>query len=795
MRYRARIMAALLATSAFGAFESDMAYAQQQGEGVSAGSGVGDIVVTARRREEFVQDVPLAVSALGGEQLEARGITNITEMNGNIVGVTVSQNPNGSGSQAPFFAIRGQAQQEVLGLVDPSVALYVDDIVVGRSNGANLGFFDLQSVEVARGPQGTLFGRNTTGGAVQVRTRKPTRDFEAYVSQLIGNYGHFATEAMINIPLGDALALRVAGQHVEKDGYLTDVVLDRKIDFVNQDAIRGSLTWTPAPDIEVFTTASYSDAKDGGPGAFVVYAPSALYGNAVERQRALQSIYKTYSGVPQYSRVENVNVTNVTSIDVSPAITIKNIFGYRKFDVDVLGDGDGTDLRIFPIQRLVKQNQISEEFQVQGTLGRLTFTTGLYYFRETVDDQNLSAGALTLGAAYYDPDPAVEPGSVLAYAPNYSNTWTVAHNKSYALYFQGDYALTDRLSVTLGLRQNWDKRRAQVRNRGFQPALSTTAQTCRFTLDQDNDPATAETRPALADCEYNGSTSFDELTYNLSVQYKPTDDMLLYAATRHGYRSGGFSARAPSQAGLSQPFRPEIVDDVELGAKADWHIGGMFLRTNLALYYAEFKDAQRILQVSAAPPVTTAANAQKARIQGSELEILFRPNDWLSLSTFWAHTDAKFVTFLTPVGVDLSPQMFPHVSRNTYSIGATLKLPVPADAGDLTASLRFYHQDRQDADDYYASPLFTDAGVAQTPAGAALAEANNAAQIIPGYSLLDFTLDWKAILGSRFDAALFVNNVTDKKYLLPNMRVNGVFESRTPGAPRTVGVKLRVNFR
>lgn len=791
MRTRNLIRETSLLVLALTAFQPAMA--QDTAPAPAVGND-DDIIVTARRRAELAQDVPVAVSALTAEALAQKNISEVGELSTAFVGVVVTQNPNVSGAQAPFFTIRGQAQQETFGLVDPSVALYVDDVVVARANGANLGFFDLQSVEVARGPQGTLFGRNTTGGAVQVRSHLPTDRLEGYVEQTVGNYNSFTTEAVLNAPLSAGVRLRLAGQYARRDGYTTDVVLNEDIDYRRDLALRGALSIDLSPEVENTTIIGWARARDGGTPSFPTYTPAAFFGTALVKQQALGSIHKVYSGQPQYSDIDVFSATNITTAELGSNFTLKNIFGYRDGDIDLVVDGDGTDLRVFPIQKLIKQNQYSNELQLSGTVGALTFTGGAYFFTEHVNDQTFSAGTLTAGAAFYGPDPLIEPDDVLGYFPNVSNSWNIARNTSYALYFQGDYEFMRQLSVTVGIRQNWDVRKARVLNRAFQPTISTAGQTCRFTLDEDGNPATPETRPSLENCEFRGRATYSEPTYNISLNYKPTDDILVYLAHRHGYRSGGFGARASTEATLARTFRPERIDDVEFGFKADWHFGNAFLRTNLALYYMDFRDAQRFLQVSQAPPVTAAANAQKAHIQGSELEILFRPVPAIELSGFWAYTDGKFDKFVTELGVDQSPQPYPHTPRNTFNLTGRVYLPESPAFGKASIALTYYSQSSQDIQDYYASPILTDAGLPQTPAAAAQALLNNAAQILPGYHVFNLNFDWDEVLGTPLHASIYVDNLTNKDYLLPMVSINNVMETRSPAPPRTYGIRLRYSF-
>ncbi|GLS99059.1 TonB-dependent receptor [Sphingobium jiangsuense] len=744
----------------------------------------GDIIVTARRREERLQDVPLALSVLGGDTLARQGIGDLADMGGKVPGLVVA-NSLGGGRSTPTFAIRGQSQQELTGIADPSVTLYVNDIAVPRPHGSNMAFFDIASVEVAKGPQGTLFGRNTTGGAILVRTQRPVDHFEASASQMVGNYDAFTTEAMVNLAFTEKVAVRIAGQHMERKGYIYDDVTGEDINHLNEDALRVTLAMNPWEGAESITTLGAAHADNGGTGGFVSFSLNPLFQSALAAQ-AQRNIRHTASGIDMFSRIRNFFVDNQTSVDLNDRLTLKNIFGYRKLRVHSMEDLDGTADLLFPVERIVSQHQISEELQLQGTFDSFDFILGGFYFREKSSDQALTTGALS-GTGQTDPG-LIEPNSILAFAPRYSNTWVKPTNTSYAAFFQGTYKFTDQLSLTAGIRQNWDKREVTTLNRAFIPAVSTAGLSCRFTLDLDDNPATPETRPPIDQCAFTGSKLFKEVTYNISGQYQPRQGMLFYLAHRHGYRSGGFSARGNSEATLSDVFEPELVDDFELGAKADWTVGGMFLRTNLAAYLAEYKGLQRILAQGLAPPVTVTTNAAQAQIKGIELEVLFRPAPMFELSGFYAYTRARFKKYISPNGDDLSRQRFPRAPRNSYSITGTFIAPVDRDVGDIRLALTYTHQDAYDYSDDFALEVAQDG--TPIPAGVAY----NRAQIIEKQDLMNLSADWNGVMGSGFDLSAFVNNLTNRKYQVPYMGVVSVFDARAPGEPRTYGVKLRYRF-
>lgn len=721
-----------------------------------------EIVVTARRREESQQDVPLAVSVLGAEQLERANVSSVNDLQGTAPNLIISQGP-GSGASTPVFAIRGLSQQDLTHLSDPSVSLYLNDIVVPRPIGGNVGLYDVESVQILRGPQGTLFGRNTPGGAILVTTRAPSAEFEGHVSQTIADFDTYVTEAAVNLPVGDGLSIRVAGQHRESEGYVTDVVTGNTIDTVDQDAMRVTLDFHPASYFNSRLIVESASTDDGGTPTYS--RPGSIGGAA----QAARDHFHTANGTPAHSDVDIFSVTNDTTIDLSEAISIRNIVGYRELQNDTLIDPDGSSSFVLPIQRITEHQQVSEEFQILGDAPWGNWIAGAYYFRETGDDQGLSSGSFA-GCG------ATPQNFAITDLRNYacfSNTWSTAENTSTAIFGQVSINLPiENLSATIGVRQNWDERTAVIKNR--------TATNCRFTRDLDNNPATPETNPGLAGCELSLSEDFSEPTYNLSLEYRASDDVLFYIAHRHGYRTGGFGARASTQAGLSRTFEPEIVDDVELGAKADWHIGDSFLRTNIAVYRSEYQDIQRLLSDPAVLPVTTVTtNAGQAEISGVELDFLYRPTSWLELTGFYAYTNADFTEFRAPcapepcVGVDLSVNPFSRAPENISGANLRVDLPTPASFGETNVALSYYHVDSYSTNDSYIAGVTVD----------------------EGRDIFDLTAEWNSVFGSDLGVVFYVDNVFDNDY---SMQILGfgaaTVNSATPGQPRTYGVRLRYDF-
>ncbi|CAN5228310.1 TonB-dependent receptor [soil metagenome] len=736
-----------------------------------------DIIVTARRRNERLQEVPLAVTAFGALQIERANIQSVSDLTGKVPSLVVTQSGFGQGTGTPNFAIRGLGTQEPSLLTDPAVTVYMNDVALPRPQGLNLGLYDLGGIEVAKGPQGTLFGRNVTGGAILIRPNQPVlRELAGEAAVTYSSFDTWQTNGMLNVPLGEEAALRIAVQSLNSNGYIRDIVSNRQVDTKDEISFRVGLKVEPSDTFSSLTFLNYARARDGGAGGKLVDINAASPFNAPATRAALnytdsletvlanarsRSIYDIASGLGTYTNIDSWSIDNTMTLALSDIFSLKNIAAYRKLKFVSLDDFDGTPYPILPIQTIIDQEQVSEEFQLVASLDWVDFIAGAYYFREhgtTISGISVTGGRDT---------GAVDPIDLTTY-PGYTLTGGLATNKSYALFGQGTFklgSLVEGLSVTAGLRQNWDDRAAVVQSR--------TATTCRFTVDQDNNPATPEVNPGLAGCNLPISASFNELTYNLSAEYKFAPGKLIYIAHRHGYRSGGLALRSSTQAQLGKPFLPEKVDDFEVGLKADWHIGGAFLRTNLAGFISDFSDIQRIqLSPNTIPLQNVTTNAAKAKIKGFEAEILFRPIQALELTGFWSLTDASYRQFTSLTGADLSGRPFALAPRNIYGFGGRINLPVGADLGSISAGGNFTHQDGYS--DYDETDIFS--------------------QIAP-YDLVSADVSWEKVAGTGLDLKVFVSNLLDKQYFSPlfhNVQLG--ISTRAPGKPRSVGVQARYRF-
>ena len=527
------------------------AYGQEQPPpqpGAAVG-GLEEVIVTARRREESIQSVPVAVSAVGGAELVAEGVTDVVALGTKMPGLTIAPG-NGAGSATPLFAIRGLSQQELTVLADPSVTTYMGDLVYARAQGINAAMFDLDRVEVLKGPQGTLFGRNTTGGAIVIRPAQPSKANEGTAALTYGNHGTSTFEAMGNVELGDRVQLRLAGVWDEDDGYIDDVITGRSVNFTDTQAFRASLAAQPIEGLDTLFVYNRFIEDDGGTGTFIndvntardtagAYTstvcgagPTFLGWGPCEPMLADQRArgpFRVQSGVPAFTKIGTWDLTNTTSYAFNDAVSIKNIVGYRSVDNHNYEDTDGTPWPVLSIERIDTFTQWSEELQLLGSTDKLDWIVGAYWFNEEGSNQGFSMTAQR--------EPA--PGNTDAYGVeprprgfgSWSNTWVEGDNTSKALFAQGTWRFTDQWSLTAGARYTIDEKGAVVRNQTGDNVTGPTA--CRFTVDTDDDPATPEVRPDIGDCKLPLSEEFSEPTWNVSLEYKPSDGMLYYLAHRH----------------------------------------------------------------------------------------------------------------------------------------------------------------------------------------------------------------------------------------------------------------------
>jgi len=738
-----------------------------------------DVVVTARRREERLQDVPLAISALTPEQLEQKSIARLTDLSG-VTPSLVVEPGHSNGRTGPTIQIRGVTEISSDANKDSPVGFYFNDVAIQRVQGLNLSFFDIESVQVLKGPQGTLFGRNTTGGAVLVNPSKPTKEFGGDTEVSVGNLGTQEVNAVINGPVKDIGAVRVAAHWRQTDGFVTDVVTGKKVDGNEEYGVRLGFDLNPSDTWHSLTFFNYAKVHGGGTGyRSVGYDPTAALGSAavatarnypapisptLQAEVSALPFYDIDSGLKSHENVRTWSVDNTTQFDLNEHLSIKNIVAYRDMEEDLLDDYDGLPVSISHINFLVSGDQVSEELQLQGNYGRVKFITGAYYFKERVPFESIIALS-----ELYTPI----QNTILTNAPAYSITGTEVENQNSSIFGEADISLTDALTATIGARYSWDDRTIIAGSR--------TNAVCRFTIDDDNNPATPEVRPgpsAAQGCRFESNTTSSAPSYNLGLKYELFDKGIIYVAHRRGYKSGGLNARGDNTTELERSYRPEIVNDYELGLKMDFPLGTSSLTTNLAGYVSKFTDMQRsVNQRNRIPPIAYVANAAKATIQGFEAELALRTPIGFELSGHYSYTDAKFDKFNDLNGDDLTKvAVFPLVAKNLYGVTARQTLPTWNNGSTLSFGASLTHQSEVPTFDNFDPFLY-----------------------LAPHDVVNADVLLENAFSKPLEIRLYAQNLLDEEYYrMGSNQYGGVSSlgmvSRTYGLPRTYGVSLKYMF-
>ena len=814
---RARLLAMSAATCAF------VTPAFAQTEGPAAGSGdaaertnrLSDIVVTARRTEERLQNVPISATAFDAASLARQNVQTTQDLFGQVPSLVVGG--SGQSRSSENITIRGQGATFNAA---PGVVLYLAEVPIiadqrnNAQNGGGANFYDLSSVQVLRGSQGTLFGRNTTGGAVLFEPQRPVDRFEGYGQFQYGNYDSVEVRGAINVPvISDKLLLRVAGLYQNRKGFTQELTTGTDLDDRNRFSLRAGLTWRPTDTIDNYLMATVTKVDEHGSSTVLNAVPAGSLSGVPYRTFLTQQIARgirsvRLSPIDWREKSRYWSITDIFSAELSDSITFRNIANYSRLKHSQPFDADG-----FPENSRARYAaNLSEiginEFDPSST-GRYNYPTNTsQYSIEPQLQGNIYDGALQfVMGGYYE---RVKPGEQIVRVGNVTNARFVPNKQfstSKALYAQGTFSfgsLSDALSglrLTGGLRYTWDTLKA-ISN---------------FQLP--NTPAT-ESR-----------AKYSAPNWLIGLDYDVMDDVLLYAKISRGYKTGGIGRVTPAPS--LREFRPEFVTTYEGGIKADWRIGNMPIRTNLNYYYTNFKDIQRTGGTSyiytdpttgITAPVFGAqtVNAGKAHIQGVEFEGEIRPTSWFTLSGSYSYTKAKYDEYVLPslfpnglgfpgfgpgfdcgVGVPfdrasgnciLKDIPFQFTPKNQYSITGRLDLPVPDYIGKISLSATYSYVDAQ-----YTSPskavvdepyAYIGGNCPRNAAGSVVCGPDD------GYGLLSLNLQWANVMRSNFDLTAFATNLTNEDYILSSngSSYQGGFNSLLYGEPRMYGISIRYRF-
>jgi iron complex outermembrane receptor protein len=759
------------ATIAFLTSTSTVALAQTAPEPERQGQAAGleDIVVTARRVRESLQDTPVAVTAFSSAAIDRKFATDIRALAGDVPNVVITNVP---GFNAASIGIRGQSTGDIILTFEPAVGVVVDDFVLAHVQTQLFDLFDIDRIEVLRGPQGTLFGKNTVGGVVNVITKRPEKTFGAEMRLGYSSFNTKDVKAAINLPLADNLFFRVAGSFQESDGYYR-LTKTNNVDFIPMDVPargqrwggtryfsgRAKLLWEPGPDTNVlFTYEMLRDRGDSPPSVnespagflFDVLGFPGIQTTGASPFDTGTTLCRGNANAPTcpgtlnghrinvdggYVRVEH-NMQDIGSLTV--------VGGYRKVKSSLPSDYTGESAYLFVSTRDDTRDQYSLEARFSSDFSdKLKFTVGSMYWGQKLDANATSF----LGFLRFLGDPTALTD------PNISTADYKVD--SYAAFGEAEYKVSDPFSVFLGGRYTKEKKtfsvRPQVRRSivqgGFWP-------------------------------EYSDKASFSKPTFRAGYRWEITDGVNNYFTYSQGYKSGGYNEQAMS-ATSALPFREETADSFEFGLKTE--TADRRLRFNVAAFYVKYDDLQRDAVVPFIDPITglpgqetRTTNAGKAEVYGLELEASAVPVDGLTLGASLGYQKAKYLEFFTDVNGDgtnddASNLKLRNVPKWTANATANYAFP-PTDWGQVSLNADVNYQAQYESVTLNAP--FTQ-GEARTLVGA--------------------SIQWSDPT-ERYRVSVFTRNLLDETYRVSANSVAGLFNFTNYAPPRSFGIELGVKL-
>ena len=757
-----------------------------------------EVTVTAERRETALQDTPISIVALSTEALERKGIEDISD----VALFTPNLAINGSrgyGNNQPTFSIRGISGGGGT-TSERGVALYIDGIYVPRTNGSVFKVFDIERVEVLRGPQGTLFGRNSTGGAVRLVTRQPSNSFESYVRATLGNFDRREISGMVNVPVSDRLAIRAQAAYLEQDGYVSRG--SQELGSTEDQVARLQAAFRLTDNAKLTLGALYSNSRsDGSPQDLETFdmAPGIIQGNfadwmsdalALAGQPRLATVDDPRLVLDDYTMpsicllddfdpdwdaaCEQRNDNKYYQIDaklewaLGDDLTLTSTTGYAKLDhVGV------TDWQLLGMERRpddVASRVIYQEFQFNKAFGdRVDFVTGINFFQEDAS----SAGHLVnrRGTSTFSPTGGAANGDGDAGLFITANLATEQKSQSYGWFNSATWHATQKLNITLGARWAYDRKEIEQTRfaaSDFVPAPGTTSTTV------------------------NADDSWSEIDWRTTIDYHFTDDLMLYTTASKAYRAGQYTLNIlPNIPGELQsddfinPVPPEKVINYELGARTSWLNDRLRINpTGFYMFWSNRQAARQIADPSA--PIgfrIGIVDSGDVDIYGLELDSQFAVTDRFSLEGALGLTRYKLKDPVANSG----PNLFPAQASPTYNFGGTFAIPMGT-AGNLALNANYAYVGEQETHPTADS---------------------DSSYKLPSYGLVNARLQWNPP-GGRTVVSLFANNLLDKTYATYATRFGGGYwdsgsgagvaaplrsaRSAVRGRPREYGITVQYNF-
>ncbi|MCS6986494.1 MAG: TonB-dependent receptor [Sphingomonadaceae bacterium] len=710
-----------------------------------------DIVVTATRRAESIQDVPVSVSAIPPTQLAAAAAPDIRDLVGRTPNLVID--PVGAGPSAAAISIRGISFEDIEKSFDPAVGVLIDGVYLGTNTGQLLDFFDFERVEVLRGPQGTLFGRNTTAGVINIQRTRPTGELGMRVLGTIGNYGRRDLRAVVNTPeiLG-GLSAKLFWLHAQNEDFYTNRTLGEDYGGRNYDNYGVAVRLRRGPLDMILTYERVEERTEtdttplGRTGVDLICAPipGLPPGFLPPRDQCdrttEEQLYETFTNVPSLVRNDGDNFTANIEID-GGIIQVTSVTGYRTSDESVRQDFDSTSINFFDTLRIQEYKQFTQELRFSGdATERINYVLGVFYFWANYKlDQTTFFGRLL---------------QTLARLPPQGGNRVDHYNTSVAIFGDVQWRITDRLRLSLGGRYNWDDK--------------------NYTNDY--------LKTGLPQFIAKPSASWTRFQPRASIDYRFSEGNLAYFTYARGYRAGGFNGRGQTAFSANTPYDPETVDSYEAGLKTTWLDGR--LSANVAAFLTKYDDKQEEVVRPAPPPAgqeTIVANAASATIWGVEAEFRALPFDRVNLWGSVGYLDAGYDEFTTIIGgqvVDISSRTMRRTPKWSLSVGGDWTVPLEPVEVNLSASYRYVGAYQTTIIGAWFDPRVND------PRG--LADARH---------LLDASAAVYFNLGKlRTRAAIFGRNILNDKGLSAALPVAGLFTFGTGRPLRTFGGEIGFEF-
>ena len=745
--------------------------------GTAGAQVLEEITVTAQKREQDLSDVGISITALSGKQLKDLGLTNTTQLDEQVPGLMITDYGSGVTTQ---YTIRGSSQLDFADHHEPPVAVYMDGAYNSFVAGVGFNFFDVERVEVLRGPQGTLFGRNATGGLVHLITARPTREPEGYVEVTGGEYEQIRTEAAISGPLGDTLAGRLSFAYEDTDGYQENTIGD-DLNDVNNISLRAQLLFEPSDDLTIHVNGRWSEDDTNGQGYSIrsgltdIGGIPGLPGNGLvhEGTSAQQDAFcANFFGPPfplvpgatdcfgytepdnddntvsldetGYFEREHYGITGTIEWDIGDNMRLVSITDWQDFSKNYLEDTDSTPAPLFTFPQIMDNNQFSQELQLHGETDKLQWVAGFYYLDI---DGDYRSGANVANCCLADLD----------------NSFSL-ETESYAFFLQGEYEIVPQLSFIAGFRWTEDEKDfaalTRCRDAGTGEPFGLPAPPCDLffggTVQVGERANPNETQNPL---EY--SRSEGEWSAVFELDWRPTDNLLTYAKYTRGNKAGGFNGGAAMLfAPDAAEFRGEILHSYEGGFKATLFNGKA--RLNASIFYYDYNNFQSFSQ-QGINLIVFNADAENV---GAEVELIANPAEGLEFLFGLSLQDAKQkdVTF----GPETRDRAMPNAPDITFNgLG---RYEWPTMNGTMAAQIDFNYVDDRSLNGIDHPALQGDSYLV--------------ANAMVGFSM------------GNWDASVWVKNFTDEDYtptLFDITTFTGVIID-APGPPRWFGGTVRYSW-